>query len=552
MIPLIKKQSRIQIIALPFLIGSPVLAFLFRWTADDAFISFRYARNAARGEGLVFNTGEYVEGFTNFLWTLFFVPAHFIFEPAWIPTFSHLLSLAFFTGLLFWFTGNTFSKDSNSSLVSGKITGEALPLTLIATSVHPPVLLFSTSGLETIAFTAMATSGAILFTIQQLVRDPKKVFAGLLHDDSSSMQPPHHKGRSIPFLLFTIASLFRPDGMVFYASFALLDLFVSSPRWKSRNRFSFVVAFIQTHQWFFLIFAPYWMIRWWYFGRFFPNTFYAKSAYEPTLSRGLDYIASYGFSYPIVPIALMLILLISLIGFFQDRTIRRLHLLLFPLFSWIAYIVYVGGDFMFARFLLPIIPLLFFFFHSNVVLMLSTTQRMKSLHLPFRLILAIILSLPGVDLFQRERHYTWKGVTEEWNIYRAQAMRAISSNVEGLAPVVRSSGVRIAFWGGEAFIIYYMDPVYALESETGLTDEDLAKQKRIEGLRAGHDKHASRGFLLQKDIHISLKRPENPNSISIYIQGLPGPFELLQPESSEVKRLLQTSYFSRKEIPDPR
>ena len=36
---------------------------------DDAFISFRYARNLAGGEGLVFNPGERVEGYTNMLWT---------------------------------------------------------------------------------------------------------------------------------------------------------------------------------------------------------------------------------------------------------------------------------------------------------------------------------------------------------------------------------------------------------------------------------------------------------------------------------------------------
>src|SRR3954468_9274361 len=37
---------------------------------DDAFISFRYADNLARGNGLVWNLGEYVEGYTNFLWTI--------------------------------------------------------------------------------------------------------------------------------------------------------------------------------------------------------------------------------------------------------------------------------------------------------------------------------------------------------------------------------------------------------------------------------------------------------------------------------------------------
>src|SRR5438105_15822381 len=37
---------------------------------DDSFISFRYARNLLRGDGLVYNPGERVEGYTNFLWVV--------------------------------------------------------------------------------------------------------------------------------------------------------------------------------------------------------------------------------------------------------------------------------------------------------------------------------------------------------------------------------------------------------------------------------------------------------------------------------------------------
>ena len=40
------------------------------FVCDDAFIAFRYARNLADGHGLVFNRGERVEGFTDFLWVL--------------------------------------------------------------------------------------------------------------------------------------------------------------------------------------------------------------------------------------------------------------------------------------------------------------------------------------------------------------------------------------------------------------------------------------------------------------------------------------------------
>ena len=45
------------------------LCYRYFWL-DDAFITFRYARNLADGMGPVFNPGEAVEGYTSFLWML--------------------------------------------------------------------------------------------------------------------------------------------------------------------------------------------------------------------------------------------------------------------------------------------------------------------------------------------------------------------------------------------------------------------------------------------------------------------------------------------------
>lgn len=46
-------------------------AVLFRgFIPDDAFISFRVAEHLAHGDGLVYNLGERVEGYSNLLWVL--------------------------------------------------------------------------------------------------------------------------------------------------------------------------------------------------------------------------------------------------------------------------------------------------------------------------------------------------------------------------------------------------------------------------------------------------------------------------------------------------
>src|SRR5690349_8932189 len=51
-------------------------AYMHWFLCDDAFVSFRYARNLWQGHGLVWNRGERVEGYTNFLWVIELALAH--------------------------------------------------------------------------------------------------------------------------------------------------------------------------------------------------------------------------------------------------------------------------------------------------------------------------------------------------------------------------------------------------------------------------------------------------------------------------------------------
>src|SRR5512142_517852 len=62
------------ILASSFLINGTRYYVLF----DDAMISMRYAYNLAHGNGLVWNVGERVEGFTNPLWVGYMALIHFL------------------------------------------------------------------------------------------------------------------------------------------------------------------------------------------------------------------------------------------------------------------------------------------------------------------------------------------------------------------------------------------------------------------------------------------------------------------------------------------
>src|SRR5512146_2324217 len=62
------------ILASSFVINGQHYYVLF----DDAMISMRYAWNLAHGNGLVWNAGERVEGFTNPLWVFYMSLVHLL------------------------------------------------------------------------------------------------------------------------------------------------------------------------------------------------------------------------------------------------------------------------------------------------------------------------------------------------------------------------------------------------------------------------------------------------------------------------------------------
>jgi arabinofuranosyltransferase len=68
------KPLQIVALLLPTTILVLGILVVLEFVKDDAYISWRYAHNFVKGKGLVFNPGERLEGFTNFLWTIFLSP----------------------------------------------------------------------------------------------------------------------------------------------------------------------------------------------------------------------------------------------------------------------------------------------------------------------------------------------------------------------------------------------------------------------------------------------------------------------------------------------
>lgn len=304
-------------------------AWSLRWTCDDAYISFRYAQHFAEGHGLVFNLdpGEApVEGYTNFAWTM------------WLA--------------LGWWLGCTDAALETWSIVSGVLchAGVVLLLATIAwrssrgratapiaacayAAIHHGASL-APAGLETALFVLLAT--ALLraaWTVQCLRTAWLAGFLGVL------------------------CAMTRPDGLLFAA---MLGVFVAHDAWR-RRAVRLVVAYAAPYL---LVLLPYVLWRRAYYGYWVPNTFYAKSGGDPFWSQGLVYVRDFGLCYWALLPALLLP-----VWFLLRRpdplTPMNVCLGRRPWWAIVAFVapylgfvVWVGGDFMFARFLLPILPAL--------------------------------------------------------------------------------------------------------------------------------------------------------------------------------------------------
>ena len=163
------RLTRILVFALAlapfaFLVGK--LSFL----CDDAFISFRYSQNFARGLGLRYNLGVEppVEGYSNFLWVLWMA----IFErlEADSAFWSRATSIACGVFLLWHLTRFLQTRLA--------LRPELCAATALFFSTLPPIAVWSTGGMAMVPFTLCAFA-----TFERLLGDPERpkgVQAGIL------------------------------------------------------------------------------------------------------------------------------------------------------------------------------------------------------------------------------------------------------------------------------------------------------------------------------------------------------------------------------------
>lgn len=304
-------------------------AWVVRFVQDDAFITYRYARNLARGEGLVFNPGERVEGYTNFLWTvLHWIPERLGWSS---PVFSQVVGIALMVATVavtLRLARRVFSSESFAFLVA---------LVLLANMTF---LAYATGGLETMQQTLLVTSvAALLLPVPDPSRGSvvaRRVSAGLC------------AGAAI---------LTRMDSAVLVTTWILVSLIVAWRREPDRSVATqrTLSAAAQIGLPAAILVLPWFAWKLSYYGDLLPNTFYAKSAasaWVPPL-YGIFYLVVFFISYAAF----------LLIGRWRRRrselfAVHGVAQLLVVVPVWFLYICVVGGDFMEFRFMVPIMPVL--------------------------------------------------------------------------------------------------------------------------------------------------------------------------------------------------
>ena len=347
-------RTRLVIIASAIICAGALLYALisFRYFYhDDEMISLRYVRNFLDHKGLNWNPGERVEGYSSFLHLTFssfiiWMTGDFLLAP-------RIVNFIFFSLMIFsaWrlFKIRFPGTDKTRMLL--------YLIFLLIVVTYPGMVIWIYGGLETVTYTSL------LFM----------AYCSFLY------LPGNIQNRIWSGLLFTMAAMTRPDGVLFFGICAsyLFTISIKSKKWSFF--FAFIIAFVA-------LFGSYFLSRYSYYGLLFPNTFYAKTNFTlVNIHNGLMYAIQFAKS---------IIFVIVAVGFlmWQNRitgaTNARVMLLLLSICIYVSYIIIYGGDHMPGfRFLIPLLPI--------IALLCAELAA----HLPIRAILIAIVILIGNTIF---------------------------------------------------------------------------------------------------------------------------------------------------------
>ena len=450
-------EQNYPLILFPLILLLAGFAWLNRFVTDDAFICFRYALNLVEGNGLVWNPGEWVEGYTNFLWTLILsVPIALGIDPV---TFCFIVG-PILSALTLYFTSLIAMELFQSKILA------LLTITLIG--LNPTFSAFATSGLETQFLTCLQTT--MLATLLQAVRTHTLSLSQALTLS----------------LLGSAALLTRLDavlvvGLVLAISGLCLSNLGRGQQWIMRLALCTPCA---------SIIGVWFAWKFWYYGSILPNTFYAKVSGLSNWALGLDYLWTFLRSYWLAPFPL---LWLFAGGQFLNKTARGAAILLLLLVIHSVYLISIGGDFMEFRMLVPVLPI-FVLLTVWIIFNYFTTPLLQTAFIAIVVIGAghhyktfrsnKIESVENLSAHLNHESSDWIGIGQE--------LRRVFSETMDARIAVTASGA-----------ISYYSKLYSLDM-LGLSDPWIARHGIRILSQPGHQRLAPIEYLVQRRINLVL------------------------------------------------
>lgn len=448
------------------------------WTSDDAYISFRYAHHLVDGLGLVYNAGERVEGYTNFLWTLWSALGLKLGVP--VETWANASGIACFAATIALLVLLSWRRARGVALAV------PIPLAALWFALQPDACTFATGGLETGLFTLLAVAGYLTLVGLGGRGDIRRA--------------------ALAAALLGLGCLTRPDGVLFAALGGGYVFLAARPRMRAAFAYAGTLAAIG---------VPFALWKLAYYGDLMPNTYYAKSAMIPWWSQGWAYVWLYFSKYPPLVVGPVLVLLLAIFGRRIPRPLSRSDALDRPAetnvtptlapgllavafaLTYTLYVMRVGGDFMFARLLIPATPFYAIAAETGLAVFAGRAA-------PSRGAAAAAFAIPallGLATIALARDpfsgVGWvKGIVDERAYYETRDREGAARHAKELADLTRGLPVRAAIVCEQAISGYYSQVPQVIEACAGLTDPAVAHQKIRKRGRVGHEKKATLEYLV--------------------------------------------------------
>lgn len=428
-------------------------AWQLAWVADDAFISFRYADHLVRGHGLVWNPGERIEGYTNFLWTLLAAGAIALgLSPVAVALVVSMLS---FAGVLVLVTRLVALLAPKSAPLTPSIAAVALGLSYVMGS-------YATSGLET-----MTAACLVLLSLERAMSG-RPLAAGVAG---------------------TCAAMLHPDHLIFFVALGYALLF-------ERRRRALLSRFLLP---FALLFVPWFLWRLAYYGDLHPNTYYAKSGDLRYFSQGRVYLWVHLFATGVVAT-----LPFAAIGFVQSlKTVfGRFCWLALPLYLlWIAKI---GGDFMLGRLLVVVLPIVLVLAEVSVRQAIVARHRYKPVALAGAgAVLIAALPIRLLEPTEKKWH-----IADERTFYVLASLWPLEvksiyfEHGESFARVFGEHGLSPRYATGCVGMVGYLSRLPILDT-LGLNDRTIARRPLGKRGRPGHERKPTAGDVVPRGVDFS-------------------------------------------------